>query len=352
MNTNLRIGVIFIGGSSRRRRARRLHDPGGHDGDRRRRRGDRRQRDRRHRRDRRHGTGGAAGGGYATSPGVACLPPASGDSSPTSRYVPGDAAVPATDPGALRRRFHDPLGRREHYANASGVQLTSDVTGRRLAHHGTRRRLLRLLPLLRRHPRSDGMPATGRRLGLQRDLLHHLGDSAGNQHDHLRGRDRGRHGRLPAWLDSVDAGTARRPTPGSLHPGGSATTQYYHPGCADPTYPIAVTVTQARPQTGDRHWTDFTDGHVQAERRSRPDHRRHLLAVTPAVGADGVTPYAARHPHRQPHVHLRNDARVAPRRLTACADGSPSSLWGRRAVSVRPVRRPGARAPATAGGRD
>jgi hypothetical protein len=64
------------------------------------------------------------------------------------------------------------------------------------------------------------------------------------------------------WLDAHDAGSAT-PAPGNCIPT-SGTNQYYHPGCADPTYAFAVTGTQAAPQTVTVHWTDFTGGQPTA----------------------------------------------------------------------------------------
>ena len=60
------------------------------------------------------------------------------------------------------------------------------------------------------------------------------------------------------WLASQDAGTGKV-VPGRCVPTATGN-QYYHPGCADPTYKFAVTGTQAAPQTVTVKWSDFTGG--------------------------------------------------------------------------------------------
>jgi hypothetical protein len=61
------------------------------------------------------------------------------------------------------------------------------------------------------------------------------------------------------WLDSKDAGSPAMPTPGTCVPS-SGNGQYYHPGCADPSYAISVTGTQSAPQTVSIPWASFTGG--------------------------------------------------------------------------------------------
>jgi len=63
----------------------------------------------------------------------------------------------------------------------------------------------------------------------------------------------------PSWFSSVDAGSVTGP--GSCIP--TSGSQYYHPGCADPTYAITVPTTAttvAAAQTVSLKWTDFTGG--------------------------------------------------------------------------------------------
>jgi hypothetical protein len=61
----------------------------------------------------------------------------------------------------------------------------------------------------------------------------------------------------PAWEGSVGA-DSNAPKAGACIP--SSGSEYYHPGCADPTSSFNVTGTQASPQTITLRWTDFTGG--------------------------------------------------------------------------------------------
>ncbi len=63
----------------------------------------------------------------------------------------------------------------------------------------------------------------------------------------------------PSWFSSVDAGSVTGP--GSCIP--TSGSQYYHPGCADPSYAITVATgatSAATAQTVSLKWTDFAGG--------------------------------------------------------------------------------------------
>ncbi len=67
----------------------------------------------------------------------------------------------------------------------------------------------------------------------------------------------------PSWFSSVDAGAVT--SPGSCIP--TSGTQYYHPGCADPSNAISIPATAtsaATAQTVSLKWTDFTGGACKA----------------------------------------------------------------------------------------
>ncbi len=194
------------------------------------------------------GSGGPATGDYA---GITCLPPTQSITDFT--YVPGDAATPDTTQvrfGTFGTTFS---GGEDAYGS-----LTSDVTAGDWHISGT--------------------VADYSGWGLYFDVVNSCDKLDASQFSGVTFTIWGSAGMTGtvnnmvtmgmatledsvaySWLDTHGDDAASTTTPGTCTPT-SGNSQYYHPGCADPTYSFAVTGTQAAPQTVTVKWSDFAGG--------------------------------------------------------------------------------------------
>ena len=202
------------------------------------------------------GTGGA-GGGYASSPGVACLPPATSGLITDFTYMPGDAAAPVTTQVSFGDNSTTLTGGEFIYPDPASTPtplwpLTSNVTGSNWHITG---------PVgdysgfgFYFQSGSAGcnvVNATGFK-GISFTISGTvMGGSLTFEVDTLNDTIK------PAWL-SAHGGTPGATDPGACDPGGTATTtQYSQTACVEPTTTITVGST---PTTVTVLWSQFTNG--------------------------------------------------------------------------------------------
>lgn len=202
----------------------------------------------------------ASNGNFAPGPEVTCpAPPASGLI--TDFTFPADAGVP--DGGATQARFGDDSttlsGGESTYANSPGT-ITSDVSGgdwhivANVANYAG-------FSLYFDDTSVGGMLCNmvdaSKFTGISFDIS---GDTA--KQPITMGIGIADDTPPPTWFTSVGATIGSTPVPaGSCIPAAGGT-QYYHPGCADPTAP-AINVTSAK-QTVKFTWAQFTGGLCKA----------------------------------------------------------------------------------------
>ncbi len=209
MNTNLRTGNLL--GRSFRRRARRLHEPGGqHDRHRRR----RHDRDRREHQHRRTGAGGGSGNGVACGVRHSLRTRTAGVALPAApRVWPHHRLHVRRRRGATRRRRRSRFG--DDATTLSGGESTYANTAR-ADHLGRDRRgdwhisgnvgqLLRLRPLLRQRPRRR-LPATWSTPRASRGSRSPSGGRWPGTRSPWRCRDRRRHPRA-SWFSIASTRT-------------------------------------------------------------------------------------------------------------------------------------------------
>lgn len=199
-------------------------------------------------------TGTGAGGGYASSVGVACAPPVASGVITDFTYMPGDAAAPDKTQAAWGTYGTTLSGGESAYANPPAT-LTSDVTGNDWHLVGNIANYSGFNIYFDTQNSTCNKFSAAAFKGIQFTIW---GTTAGNMI--TLGMQTLDDAVVYGWLDSKDAGSPAKPTPGTCTPGPTATGQYYHPGCADPTFAFAVSGTQITPQTVMVPWASFTGG--------------------------------------------------------------------------------------------
>jgi hypothetical protein len=202
----------------------------------------------------------ASNGNFAPGPEVTCpAPPASGLI--TNFSVPADAGVP--DGGATQARFGDDSttlsGGESVYANSPGT-ITSDVSGgdwHIVANVANYAGFSLYFDDVSVNGMLCNMVDASKFTGISFDIS----GTTSNQPITM-GIGIADDTPPPTWFTSVGATIGSTPVPaGSCIPAAGGT-QYYHPGCNDPTSP-AINVSSAT-KTVKFVWTDFVNGQCKA----------------------------------------------------------------------------------------
>jgi len=227
------------------------------------------------------GTGGG-GGGYPSSPGVACLPPATGGLITDFTYVAGDAAVPVTDQVHFGDDSTSLSGGEFVYPNTAATPtpmypLTSLVTANNWHITGTVGDYSGFGFFFDSCNRVDATGFKGISFTISGTVM---GGSVTLEVDTLTDTIK------PAWL-SAHGGTAAATDPGACDPGGTATTtQYSQSVCTEPTKAITVGSTPTPVMV---LWSDFTTGKPNASPVPADIVGIRWVLPTPA-GAGTATP--------------------------------------------------------------